>query len=123
MASRRRYDCERLQVRLKMGPNMRLTMAVLLAGAFVAANTPLAAQDIPSPYDGAVAEHGQRQMMDRLAKRRLEQAYQRQRGATHRDVSPRAKATCRNKAQAAATLGRNDPKVRQLYALCAQAGY
>lgn len=101
---------------------MRSMVVLVMAGAVLMAQGPVLAQDIPSPYEGAIAEQGQRQMMDRLAKRRLEQAYQR-RGVARTGLSPRARATCRNKARAAADWGRNDPRVRRLYALCAQAGY
>ena len=35
----------------------------------------------------------------------------------------RARATCANKGRAATNMGRDHPKVRQLYRLCRQAGY
>lgn len=40
-----------------------------------------------------------------------------------RRISSSAAATCRNKARAAANMGRGHPKVKRLYQLCAQAGY
>lgn len=98
-------------------PRMTIMYALGLATA------PAVAQDIPSPYEGAIAEHGQRQLVDTLGKRRLQQAQQGRHNGDTPALSSRARATCGNKGRAAANLGRNHPKVRQLYTLCAQAGY
>lgn len=99
-----------------------LSRILVICGLGITA-APVAAQDIPSPYEGALAEQGQRQMMDTLARRRWQQAQQRRHGRRAIALSPKARATCLNKARAARNFGRSDPKVRRVCALCAQAGY
>lgn len=62
--------------------------AALAALALIAA--PGAAQDIPSPYDGAVAEFGQRQLESTLARRQIEQAQASRKSSGSLDARRRA---------------------------------
>jgi len=94
---------------------------LILAAALAAPAAPAMAQEVSVPdYQGDYAQS--------LLNRRLSESmmdYQRRRGNTARSntLSPSARAICIDKARVAARLGRNTPKARRLYALCAHAGY
>lgn len=97
---------------------MKLQTIVTWGLILVAA--PVAAQDIPSPYESAITDHAQIQLQSTLAKRRLQQAQERngQQGSTS---AIRARAICADKDRVAARMP--EAKARQLFALCARAGY
>lgn len=98
---------------------MRNTMLGTVTGLLLA--FPAAAQEYDAQaHSSAMSSAGQVAVMENMRDGR--------RGVSRRDddgqgVSATAAATCRNKQQAAANLGRNHPKVKRLYQLCAQAGY
>ena len=101
---------------------MSLVRTFIIAAGLIGTTTSAVAQDLPVPdTSGAYASS--------LLSRRLGDSmmnYQRRRGGgggPQQAVSSRTRATCANKGRAAANLGRGNPKVRQLYALCAQLGY
>jgi hypothetical protein len=99
---------------------MSLTSTLIIAAGLIGITTSAVAQDLPVPdTSGAYA--------DSLLSRRLGDSmmrYQRRHNGGPRPSSAaNARATCANKGRAAANFGIDHPKVRQLYALCAQAGY
>ena len=53
----------------------------------------------------------------------VDKTVNRNRGMTLEAKRERARATCANKHKAVENMGANHPTVRQLYALCAQAGF
>jgi hypothetical protein len=77
------------------------------------------AQDLPT---NQLEDHAGVVRQDILTRSLLRQR-QNGRGSDAAALSPNARRTCRNKGRAAANLGADNPKVRRLYALCAQAGY
>lgn len=96
------------------------TLPIVITLALLA--TPGAAQDIPSPYDGAIAEHGQRQLEDTLSRRRLEQAQQ-SRKAAPGSIDSRRRSSCAALPGFVRQHGRDDPRVQKLTALCRRGGY
>jgi hypothetical protein len=82
---------------------------------------PAAAQEYDAQaHSSAMSSAGQVAVMENM---RDGSRHVSRRDQSGRGVSANAAATCRNKQQAAANMGRNHPKVRQLYQLCAQAGF
>ena len=71
-------------------------------------------------HSGATAAAGQVAVMEDMRDGRRAVTTPRAGGQR---LSASAVATCRNKARAARTMGRDHPKVKRLYALCARAGY
>lgn len=94
---------------------MMRRLFVVGAGTLLAAS-PAVAQLDPMSYGEAAASIGRTQVMNEAITRQNKAALtQRKR--------ERAKATCANKHKAAENHGADDPRVKQLYKLCAQAGY
>ena len=95
------------------------TISSIVAAALMLTAATAVAQDLPATQ---LEDHAQVVRQDALTRALL-----RQRNRSHRErvavLSPQARATCANKRRAEANLGANHPKVRQLYALCARAGY
>lgn len=90
----------------------RSLLVVLLASTGV----PAAAQDVPATQ---LQDHAEVVRQDMLTRSLLRQPRRRTPTPT---LNARAAATCANKGSAAARLGMDDPRVKRLYALCAQAG-
>lgn len=85
--------------------------SILLASSAIA-------QDLPTTQ---LEDHAQVVRQDALTRALLRQRQSRARSSG--TLSPEARAACANKKRAAANLGWGHPKVRRLYALCAQAVY
>ena len=95
-----------------MACRLLLVVAVLIGPAGFGS-----AQDLPTTQ---LEDYAQT-----VRQRVLTRSLLRQHGASARGqgLNPRARATCLYKRRAVANLGAGDPRVRRLYALCAQAGY
>lgn len=93
-----------------------------IVALFAAVPGAAVAQDqVQLPTDQAVVG-SQVLLTQRLADQNM--AYpQRHNAGPRASRTANARATCANKRRAAANFGTNHPKVRQLYALCALAGY
>ena len=99
---------------------MRNIMIGMAAALVLAA--PAAAQEYDAQmHSSAMSSAGQVAVMQDMRDGRNGGATRRYDGGPR--LSASAAATCRNKAQAAANMGRSHPKVKRLYQLCAQAGY
>lgn len=104
---------------MAIGTRKSLTAASLVA--LVCAAAPAAAQDV---YENAIANHGAVVRDNAILRHNLKQARDRQRGG--RAAAPtnaRQAEACANRARFSREYGADHPKVRQLYALCAQHGY
>lgn len=100
---------------------MKIKLYAIAAALFIIA--PAAhAQDLPTDQ---LMNHSQVVRQDSLTRSLLQQKQNNANGgqASGTALTPKAKATCENKEQAAKNFGKDHPKVRQLYALCAKAGY
>lgn len=94
--------------------------ACTLAAAVAVMATPAVAQDLDTSQ---MSQHADTIRQGILVDKTVRRGYNGGGGyRTQSGLSARAEATCLNKRQAAVNLGRNHPKVQQLYALCAQAG-
>lgn len=89
-----------------------------VATALILLTSTAIAQDLPT---NQLEHHAQVVRQDMLTRSLLTQRNGRNRSAA--SFSPEARAGCANKRSAASNLGPDHPKVRRLYALCAQAGY
>ncbi len=94
---------------------MMRRMVLASALALIAA-TPAAAQLDPLSYGEAAASIGRTQVMNEAI---TQQNASRNAAATRQ----RARATCARKDALAARHGNDDPRVKKLFSLCAQAGY
>lgn len=90
---------------------MAMSLAVLPVTAI--------AQDVSVP--DTTGDYSSSLLTRRLSDQAMNQQNRRI-GRSRSIANARTRATCANKRRAAANLGRNNPDVRQLYALCAQAG-
>lgn len=83
--------------------------------------TPVAAQDV---YENAITDHARVLTDSAILKRNLEYARKRQNSAPAAGGNEARKAqACADRERFSREYGANHPKVRQLYALCARAGY
>jgi hypothetical protein len=97
-----------------------MNIALLAASAFLLTSVPGAAQDFGSMASDSLSSAGSFAGTVGVNSH-VDQRSRSSRAS--RNLDAEARAGCANKARAAANLGANHPKVRRLYALCAQAGY
>lgn len=93
-----------------------------LAAALVLTAPAATAQELDTSQLRQSADYERNRILVRSTLRQKER-YDAQRGAGASGSRARAKATCQNKGMAARKHGANHPKVRELYRLCAAAGF
>lgn len=92
--------------------------ACSIAIALVLAGPPALAQDLPTDQ---LDRHAETVRHNSVLRSNLRQSYARQNGRVNRSSSQAA--ACANRGRFSREYGANHPKVRQLSALCARAGY
>ena len=92
--------------------------ACSIAMALALAGTPAVAQDLPTDQ---LDRHAETVRHNSVLRSNLRQSHARQNGNVNRTSSKAA--ACANRARFSHEYGANHPKVRQLHALCARAGY
>lgn len=93
--------------------------ACSIAMFLILAAPPIAAQDLPTDQ---LDRHADTVRQNSVLRSNLRQSYARQNGRNVNRASSQA-AACANRARFSREYGADHPKVRQLHALCARAGY
>lgn len=99
---------------------VRYLMALSLCTCMIAGAVPAWAQDLDTTQ---MQQHADTIRQGILVDKTVRRGNTGKPAMTYEAKRERAKATCANKGRAAALHGRNDPKVSQLYDLCAQLGF